>query len=176
VIVGKSESAGAALTRAFIGKGAFLNLSRIPTLNAAVLLAGFALIAASSADAPVKAGDVSEARVLAEAPHGANWMVDGGDFGEKHFSALKEITDKNVNNLGLAWWLDIDSPMGMASEPIVVDGVIYVTDSLSRVYAVDALLGHLLWRFDPKISLGMSTQNSYSARVNRGAAVWNGKV
>jgi len=51
VIVGKSESAGAALTRAFIGKGAFLNLSRIPTLNAAVLLAGFALIAASSADA-----------------------------------------------------------------------------------------------------------------------------
>ena len=66
--------------------------------------------------------------------------------------------------------------MGMAAEPMVVDGRIYVTDSLSRVYAVDALSGHLLWRFDPKISLGLSTQNSYSARVNRGAAVWNGKV
>ena len=68
-------------------------------------------------------------------------MVDGGDFGERHFSALKEINDKNVNNLGLAWSLDIDSPMGMASEPMVVDGRIFVTDSLSRVYAVDALVG-----------------------------------
>jgi quinohemoprotein ethanol dehydrogenase len=63
-------------------------------------------------------------------------LVDGGDVGERHFSAPKEITDKNVNNLGLAWWLDIDSPMGMAAEPIVIDGRIYVTDSLSRVYAV----------------------------------------
>jgi len=140
------------------------------------VLAGWSLIARSSADAPTQAGDVNQARVLAEASHGANWMVDGGDFGERHFSALKEITDKNVANLGLAWWLDIDSPMGMAAEPIVVDGRIYVTDSLSRVYAVDALSGRLLWKFDPKISLGLSTQNSYSARVNRGVAVWNGKV
>ena len=153
-----------------------LKRSQILALMAVGVLAGWSLIAGSSADAPTKAGDVNEARVLAEASHGTNWMVDGGDFGERHFSALKEITDKNVGNLGLAWWLDIDSPMGMAAEPMVVDGRIYVTDSLSRVYAVDALSGRLLWKFDPKISLGLSTQNSYSARVNRGAAVWNGKV
>lgn len=153
-----------------------LKRSRIPALMIVGVLAGWSLIARSSADAPTQAGDVNQARVLAEASHGANWMVDGGDFGERHFSALKEITDKNVANLGLAWWLDIDSPMGMAAEPIVVDGRIYVTDSLSRVYAVDALSGRLLWKFDPKISLGLSTQNSYSARVNRGVAVWNGKV
>ena len=95
-------------------KGALLKTSQIPILTAAVLLAGLTLIAGSSADAPAKAGDVNEARVLADASHGANWMVDGGDFGERHFSALKEINDKNVNNLGLAWSLDIDSPMGMA--------------------------------------------------------------
>ena len=140
------------------------------------LLASLTLFAGSSADNPVKAGNVSEARVLSEASEGANWMVDGGDFGEKHFSPLKEITDKNIHDLGLAWWLDIDSPMGMTAEPIVVDGRIYVTDSLSRVYAVDSLSGQLLWKFDPKIALGTSTQNSYSARVNRGVAVWNGKV
>ncbi len=148
----------------------------IPILMAASLLAGLSLLAGSSTSTPVKAGDVSEARVLADASEGRNWMVDGGDFGERHFSSLPEINDKNVNGLGLAWSLDIDSPMGMASEPMVVDGKIYVTDSLSRVYAVDAVSGHLLWKFDPKIALGLSTQNSYSARVNRGAAVWNGKV
>jgi quinohemoprotein ethanol dehydrogenase len=145
-------------------------------LMAVGLLAGLSLLAGSSTNVPAKAGDVSEARVLADAAEGKNWMVDGGDFGERHFSSLKEITDKNVNGLGLAWSLDIDSPMGMSSEPMVVDGRIYVTDSLSRMYAVDAVSGHLLWKFDPKISLGLSTQNSYSARVNRGAAVWNGKV
>jgi quinohemoprotein ethanol dehydrogenase len=150
--------------------------SQILTLTAAGLLTGMSFVAGSSADGPAKAGDVSEARVLAEASEGDNWMVDGGDFGERHFSPLKEITDKNIDNLGLAWWLDIDSPMGMTAEPIAVDGKIYLTDSLSRVYAVDALSGHLLWKFDPKIKLGISTQNSYSARVNRGVAVWNGKV
>lgn len=153
-----------------------LKTPQILSLMAVGLLASLTLFAGSSADNPVKAGNVSEARVLSEASEGANWMVDGGDFGEKHFSPLKEITDKNIHDLGLAWWLDIDSPMGMTAEPIVVDGRIYVTDSLSRVYAVDSLSGQLLWKFDPKIALGTSTQNSYSARVNRGVAVWNGKV
>jgi len=36
---------------------------------------------------------------------------------------------QDIGKLGLAWSLDVDSPMGMASEPIVVDGMIYVTAS-----------------------------------------------
>ena len=103
-------------------KGALLKASHVLAVAAAVLLVGLTLIAGSSPDAPAKAGHVNEATVLADASHGTHWMVDGGDFGERHFSALKEINDKNVNNLGLAWSLDIDSPMGMASEPMVVDG------------------------------------------------------
>ena len=142
----------------------------------AVALGGMFVSSRSAADGPSKTADVNEARVLADASEGKDWMVDGGDFGERHFSPLKQISDSNVQDLGLAWWLDIPSPMGMAAEPIAVDGKIYVTDSLSRVYAVDAASGQLLWKFDPKIKLGMSTQNSYAARVNRGVAVWNGKV
>jgi quinohemoprotein ethanol dehydrogenase len=145
-------------------------------LTAAALLAAMSQTSKSPADGWAKDGDVTEARVLQDSSEGNDWMVDGGDFGERHFSPLKEINDKNIDALGLAWSLDIDSPMGMTAEPIAVDGKIYVTDSLSRVYAVDAISGQLVWKFDPKIKLGMSTQNSYSARVNRGAAVWNGKV
>jgi glucose dehydrogenase/mono/diheme cytochrome c family protein len=52
----------------------------------------------------------------------------------------------------------------------------YVTSSLSRVYAIDAASGALRWEFDPHIRLGESTQNSYAARVNRGVAVWDGTV
>ena len=144
--------------------------------TAAMVLAVATLLAASLPNVGTKAADVTESRVLSDAAGDGNWMVDGGDFGERHFSALTQITEKNVDHLGLAWWLDIPSPMGMASEPIVVDGKLYVTDSLSRVYAVDAASGNLLWKFDPKIKLGMSTQNSYAARVNRGVAAWEGRI
>ena len=61
--------------------------------------------------------------------------------------------------------------MGLATEPIVVDGVIYVSAPQSRVYAVDALSGKVLWRFDPKVRLDRM-RNSWSAHSNRGLAVW----
>ena len=65
--------------------------------------------------------------------------------------------------------------MGLATEPIVVDGVIYVSLPQSRVFAVDALSGKVLWRFDPKVRLDRM-RNSWSAHSNRGLAVWAGKV
>jgi glucose dehydrogenase len=125
--------------------------------------------------AAIKAGDVSEARVLTEASSGNNWLVNGGDFGSQHFSPLKMLNDKNVGRLGLAWSLDIDSPMGMASEPIVVDGTVYVSASLDRVYAVNAFSGRLLWSYDPQVRLSQM-RNSWAARTNRGVAVWDGKL
>jgi len=130
----------------------------------------------SSADNLVKAGTVTDARVAAEGSEGNNWLLNGRTFDEQHFSPLKQITDKNIGGLGLAWYLDIDSTTGMVAEPIVVDGVIYVSAPLSKVYAVDAVSGKQLWMFDPQIRLNQAINGSYSARVNQGVAVWNGKV
>ena len=123
-----------------------------------------------------KSGDVTEARVLAGASAGDDWLAKGRTFDQQQFSPLKQITDKNVQDLGLAWVTEIDSPMGLASEPIVVDGVVYLSAPQSRVYAIEASSGRVLWRFDPKVRMGLSTQNSYAVRVNRGVAVWAGKV
>jgi quinohemoprotein ethanol dehydrogenase len=128
------------------------------------------------ADTAVKPGDVTEARIISEAAAGNNWLLNGRTFDEGHFSPLKQITDQNVSALGLAWFLDIDSAMGVVSEPIVVDGVIYVSAPMSKVYAVDAVSGRLLWKFDPHIQLNMAINGSYSARTNAGVAVWDGKV
>ena len=134
-----------------------------------------ATLQSSAATGENSAGNVSEARVRSEAPSGNNWMVNGGNFDSQHFSPLKQINDKNIGKLGLAWSLDIDSPMGMASEPLVIDGTIYVTASLDRVFAVDAASGKLLWNFDPHVRLSVM-RNSWAARTNRGVAVWEGKV
>jgi quinohemoprotein ethanol dehydrogenase len=130
----------------------------------------------SSAGSPAKPGDVTESRVTADAADGNNWLLNGRTFDEQHFSPLKQITDKNVGSLGLAWSLDIDSAMGVVAEPIVVDGVIYVSAPQSKVYAVDAASGKLLWKFDPKVRLDQAINGSYSARTNAGVAVWDGKI
>src|SRR5262249_29135498 len=71
--------------------------------------------------APPAAGNVTDARVAAETP-GDNWLVKGGSFAQQQFSPLQDINDKNVARLGLAWITEMDDPMGLAAEPIVVDG------------------------------------------------------
>jgi quinohemoprotein ethanol dehydrogenase len=124
---------------------------------------------------PATAGNVTDGRVITEASRGRDWLVLGGDFGSQHYSPLRQIDARNINRLGLAWMLEIDSPMGLATEPIVVDGTIYATASLDRVYAVDAATGRLLWRFDPHVRLSVM-RNSWAARTNRGVAVYHGKV
>jgi quinohemoprotein ethanol dehydrogenase len=121
------------------------------------------------------AGDVTDARVIAAAPRGRNWLVLGGDFGSRHFSPLTQVDAGNVARLGLAWALDIDSPMGLATEPIVVDGTIYASASLDRIFAVDAASGRPLWQFAPRVRLSVM-RNSWAARTNRGVAVYRGKV
>jgi quinohemoprotein ethanol dehydrogenase len=149
---------------------------RILGLTAAGFAVGIAIGLHSSADSPAKAGNVTEARVVSEAADGSNWLLNGRSFDEKHFSPLRQITDKNVSGLGLAWFLDIPGGMGVVAEPIVVDGTIYVSAPQSIVYALDAVSGKLLWKFDPHVRLNQAINGSYSARVNTGVAVWEGKV
>ena len=125
---------------------------------------------------PKKAGDVTESRTIADATAGDNWLLNGRTSDSQHFSPLTQITDENIGTLGLAWSLDVDSGMGIVSEPLVVDGTIYFSAPQSRVYAVEAATGKPLWEFDPKVRLNQAINGSYSARTNGGVAVWNGKV
>jgi quinohemoprotein ethanol dehydrogenase len=138
-----------------------------------------AVVTASAADAARATGtpgNVTQARVLAGATGGGNWLVNGGNFESQHFSPVKSINDKNINRLGLAWAIPIDSHMGLSTEPIVVDGVIYLGLPFDVVEAIDGMTGKILWRFDPHIRINGPWRNSYEGRKNRGVAVWHGKV
>jgi len=121
------------------------------------------------------AGNVTQERVLGETS-GENWLVKGGSFNQQQFSPLKLIDEHNVSRLGLAWIAEMDDPMGLAAEPLVVDGTIYISAPRSIVRAIDAASGSTLWSFDPHVRLDFSMGNSSVSRVNRGVAVWQGKV
>jgi quinohemoprotein ethanol dehydrogenase len=137
-------------------------------LLAAALALRWGLVAAA-------AGNVTDERVAADSS-GDNWLVKGGSFAQAQFSPLTDINDNNVGRLGLAWLAEIDSPAGLASEPLVVDGVIYLSAPRSRVYAIDGTTGKIRWTYDPHATLGHSLEGSSDARTNRGVAVWAGKV
>ena len=124
------------------------------------------------------AGDVTEERVLEEAANGENWFLKGGNFRGDHFSPLDEISDRNVTDLGLAWARDLPVPDGISATPIVVDGVIYLSGAYSIVFAIDAGDGSVLWTYDPDVRSRFAEQPylSWPARVNRGVAVWGGRV
>ena len=147
-------------------------------LTAVVLLAACERPTAPDAAEPSEpvAGNVTEKRVLAEADSGDNWLVNGGRFSGEHFSPQSRISQENVGDLGLAWATDVPSPIGLSAEPLVVDGVAYLTGIRSVVYALDAASGAFLWQFDPQVRLDMGFGNSLWSRWNRGVAVWEGRV
>jgi quinohemoprotein ethanol dehydrogenase len=131
----------------------------------------------TTAAAVNSSGAVDGNRLLA-ADTGDNadqWMSYGRTYDEQRFSPLKQIDVGNVSQLGLAWFADFDTKRGQESTPLVVDGVIYVTTAWSKVKAYDAKTGTPLWDFDPKVP-GEWGVNACCDVVNRGVAVWNGKV
>lgn len=123
-------------------------------------------------------GNVNDARVIEEAASGTNWFLKGGDFSGQHYSPLSQINDGNVKDLGLAWSSELPIPDGIATTPIVVDGVIYISGASSLTYAMDAATGAILWHFDPDVRRSFARHSflSWVARASRGLAVWEGSV
>ncbi|RYZ57285.1 MAG: PQQ-dependent dehydrogenase, methanol/ethanol family, partial [Proteobacteria bacterium] len=104
-----------------------------------------------------------------------SWLSHGRTYSEQRFSPLDQVTTANVSTLGLAWFADLDTNRGQEATPIVVDGVLYTTTAWSKVKAYDAKTGKALWAFDPQVP-GQFGVNACCDVVNRGVAVWKGKV
>lgn len=119
--------------------------------------------------------EVTSARLLAADQDPANWLTHGRTYNEQRFSPLKQIDDKNVGQLSLAWFYDLDTHRGQESTPLVIDGKIYFTTAWSKVVALDAATGSLLWTYDPKVPPEWAV-NACCDVVNRGVAAWGNKL
>src|SRR5690349_17428785 len=63
-----------------------------------------------NADAPASVGD---------------WQSYSRTWDEQRFSPLDQINDKNVQDLGLVWFADLETFRGVQASPLVIDGVLY---------------------------------------------------
>jgi len=119
--------------------------------------------------------NVTDTRIVHANDQPGNWLTYGRTYSEQRFSPLNEINDHNVAKLGLAWYFDLDTRRGQEATPLVVDGVMYFTSAWSKVFAVNAATGSLLWSYDPKVPKAWGV-NACCDVVNRGVAIWHGKV
>ncbi len=120
--------------------------------------------------------DVDSARLAAAAREPSNWFTGGRDGNGTYHSPLSRINEKNVDSLGFAWEYDLGAPKrGQEATPIVVDGVMYTSGTWGFVYALDAATGKLLWKYDPEATQ-QAARNPCCDLVNRGVAVWKGRV
>jgi quinohemoprotein ethanol dehydrogenase len=149
------------------------------TSNVKLSLVGLLLLGTASlygcTNVAPKSGQVDDRRLLAAAEDGANWLTYGRTYDEQRFSPLTQVSDRSVARLGLAWSSDLDTARGQEATPIVVDGVLYVSTAWSMVKAYDAASGKKLWEYDPQVPRSKLVDACCDA-VNRGVAVWKGKV
>lgn len=93
----------------------------------------------------------------------------------QRFSPLKTLNRDNVKNLIPAWSFSFggEKQRGQESQPLIKDGVMYVTGSYSRIWAVDLKTGQEIWEYNARLPEGILPCCDV---INRGAAILGDKV
>ena len=137
-------------------------------------------LGAATAAIPLFGDLAALAQVPAAARAAAEWRQYGGDNASTKYSALNQITAENFSRLKVAWtWRSAEEAVVKANNlktwawettPLMVDGLLYLTTSLSQAAAVDAGTGKALWVYDPETwKNGTPSNNGF---VHRGVAYW----
>ncbi len=103
-----------------------------------------------------------------------NWLTYGGTYKSQRYTPLDQINTKNVTQLRPLWVYQIRQAGIIETSPIVVDGVMYITEPPSTVTALDVRTGRPLWSWSPKIPDDVIVIGS--PPVNRGVAVLDNMV
>ena len=108
----------------------------LPLLALAGLIASTELHAQVTYDRILRADDEPE-----------NWLTYNGNYSSQRHSRLEQITRENVDDLELKWMLQNQAFGAWQSNPIVIDGVMYITQRPNDVMAVDAVTGRVFWLY-----------------------------
>jgi len=130
---------------------------------------------ATASQSTLAAGDVDLARLREANSEPQNWFTLGRDQNQTYYSPLAKIDNSNVSRLGFAWAYDLGTARGQEATPLVIDGIMYTSGTWGYVYAIDAATGKEIWKFDPQAD-PRAARNPCCDLVNRGVAVWKGKV
>lgn len=123
----------------------------------------FVLAAGACLIGPVAAGAAEPA---------ADWPAFGGGPDNLNFSPLATIGTGNVARLRPAWLFQTGVTGYFQAQPVVVEGVMYLSTTQNHVAALDARTGRVLWTYTHKAR----TERIFGPPSNRGVAVSGGLV
>ncbi len=111
---------------------------------------------------------VTPERILRAAEEPQNWLIYSGGYASQRYTTLRQVTPQNVRNLEQKWVLQGQVLGAWQSTPLVVNGIMYVTQRPNDVLALDAKTGRAFWQY--------RYTNSTDQRVccganNRGVAI-----
>ncbi len=116
--------------------------------------------------------DVRLADLLAQ-PVAANWSSYNGDYSGRRYSALKQITPENVNQLRAQWVFHVRESTGLEVTPLVIAGIMFVS-SANDAYALDARTGRWIWHYSRPVSEGLI--DDAAQHHSRGVGLWHSHV
>ncbi|MEC7763225.1 MAG: PQQ-dependent methanol/ethanol family dehydrogenase [Pseudomonadota bacterium] len=139
-------------------------------MNKFMSVAAIALLAST----PVIAG-VTDEDIANDQSMTSQVVTNGMGRDLQRYSPLDMITRENVSGMVPAWAFSLggEKQRGQETQPLVYDGVMYITGSYSRVYAIDVMTGQELWQYDARLPEGILPCCDV---VNRGAAIYGDNI
>lgn len=97
-----------------------------------------------------------------------------GQQGQR-YSTLDQVNKKTIKDLVPVWNFSFggEKQRGQESQPIIKDGVMYVSASYSRVFAIDIATGEEIWQYDAKLPDAILPCCDV---INRGVAIYDNLV
>ncbi|WP_028023467.1 PQQ-dependent methanol/ethanol family dehydrogenase [Enterovibrio calviensis] len=123
---------------------------------------------------PVYAG-VTDEDILADQETTEDIVTYGLGLRGQRYSPMDAINRDTVKEIRPVWAFSLggEKQRGQESQPMVKDGVMYVTGSYSRVYAIDVNTGDELWQYDARLPDGIMPCCDV---INRGVALYDDLV
>src|ERR1700677_4809738 len=103
-----------------------------------------------------------------------DWAYNGNDVSNSRYQNIDQITPANVSQLKEAWVFHTAPNPYQEMTPLVVNGVMYVTDGVDDVFALNPTTGAQVWKYTPSDLPPLSTLAGLSA--NRGVAYGQGML
>jgi alcohol dehydrogenase (cytochrome c) len=101
-------------------------------------------------------------------------LTYGMGYNNQRYSPLKSINKGNVGNLVPVWNYSLNNSQSAESQPIILDGVMYVT-SHTHTMAINALTGRQIWKQEVELPADFA-KYACCGLMNRGVAMMNGKL
>ena len=112
-------------------------------------------------------------RILRSADEPENWLTYNGTYMSQRYSGLTQITAANVGDLESKWVLQNQVFGAWQSNPIVVDGIMYMTQRPNDVMAMDPVTGRVFWVYRHRPDENATV---CCGANNRGVAILGDKV